>query len=66
MRSEGIIYLFISLFIYYLFEVESHVYHAGLKLVMELKMTLNSDPPAFTPQSAEVTITYHHTCYMWY
>lgn len=66
MRSKGIIYLFISLFIYYLFEVESHVCHAVLKLVMQLKMTLNSDPPAFTPQSAEITIMYHNTCCMWY
>lgn len=65
MRSKGIIYLFISLFVYYLFELGSHVHHGGLKLVMQLKMTLNSDP-AFTPQSAEITIMYHNTCYMWF
>lgn len=33
MRSKGIIYLFISLFVYYLFEVGSHVHHVASNLL---------------------------------
>lgn len=44
-KLQGVRGYFISLF-----EIESLVYQAGLRPVMQLKMTLNSDPPGFTTQ----------------